>query len=747
MDTYRFSDVELRVATREVLVAGQPVDLEPRTFDLLIYLIENRSRVVSKSELLEKVWHTAYVSESVLARAVMKLRKALGEGDTDDGYVKTMHRVGYRFVGDLGASGPSVSASQRPVTPTLALLPISNQTGDETLAWVELGLLTLIMRAVAESSRIPMVPIASMLIALQGIPAGTEVRQRPVLLHKVLGSDRIVQLAVRALESDGYALSWALWRAEEGEVEGELRGTQLTNLAMQFAKQCVALIDRQPMPVKLASLTPDEDFANAAHARAIEAFARERYPHAVALMRACADIEPHPLRMDIDLAAMLVPTHPAEASTRCKRLLAGHLDEMSVPDTIALYRALANLTLHDKHWDLCEEYCARAAALLAERGEVAEDDWVAASRFKMALARGENNFARHTAQDILERARSDRDQVRVAQALANLGWLELDVGDPGIGTSLLNEAVELARVHKLTATQSLCVHELGRHMRALGRPERAIELLKEAGELNQSAGYVIDSGQIFANLYRAHADRGDRDQALGCIAEVDRIIKEIGRSTVALRSIHTDARMRFENDGQATSDALAELSVLVPANEPHWALGMCLIVLVATGAKDQAAQWLQTVEPLVGVERKALAHTTYLAGLAQIRYAQDDLAAARDALERYVRLRGGVLGATLVCTDLMWLILEQGDTSKAAQLAPGMRDHLEQTLRGQVTLARLHYQLGEIERARALQDDVVERSRGHRALGYLETLRAFYGQTPARQRHGFPKAPALPSAF
>ncbi len=745
MDIYRFSNIELRVATREVVLDGHLVDLEPRAFDLLIYLIENRSRVVSKDELLDKVWHTAYVSESVLARAVMKLRKALA-GDPEDAYVRTAHRIGYRFVGEIDSPAAQTHATPARAESSLALLPIINQTGDDSLAWVELGLLTLIVRAVAEASRVSLVPIASVLTALQGIPANIDARQRQVMLAGVLGCDRMVQIAVGPGPASDFDLAWTLWKVDLLEREGHLQGTQLTDLALQFARQLVAMIGEKPVPVAVDTLSADEEFANAAHARAMQAFARERYPNAVALMRACTDIEPHTRRMDIDLAAMLVVTNPTEAARRCAELLAKHRDELSPSDLSALYGALANLAFHDKNWEECEAYCAAAARLSVEEGNAAEPEWVAQTRLKVALIRNENNYARHTAQVILARARADRDQVRVAQALANLGWQELDNGDQAVGTSILTEAIELARTHKLNATHSLCLNELGRHMRKLGRPDRAIELFLEAVELNRVAGYVVDTAQVYANLYRAHVDIGDREQALSCIAEIDHIVADIGRSNISLRATRIDALMRFESDDRAHAEALKDLGAMVEKGEPHWSLGHYLIVLVASGDLAAAKLWLEKVEPLM-VESNSMAYTTCLAAVAQIRYADGELAKARKALDDHVRMRGGVLGSTLVATDLLWVTMEEGRIDDATGLASAVEQHLHHTLRGRVTYARLCYHQGALADARAIQHQVVAASNRHRALPYLSLLSDFYNAKPSTRKKTFPVAPALPSAF
>ena len=97
---YRFSGFTLNTRARELRQNGEPVELEPRSLDLLAYLLKHRDAAVSKDELQDKVWGTI-VSESAVSRAVFKLRKALG--DTDESIIKTVPRFGYRFVAALEA--------------------------------------------------------------------------------------------------------------------------------------------------------------------------------------------------------------------------------------------------------------------------------------------------------------------------------------------------------------------------------------------------------------------------------------------------------------------------------------------------------------------------------------------------------------------------------------------------------------------------------------------------------------------
>jgi len=98
---FQFDDVEVRPAAFEVLKGGKPLALEPKAIRVLICLIENRERAVSKDELLTAVWDGAAVTDNALTRVIAQLRKELGDDARHPRYIQTLPTLGYRFVAKL----------------------------------------------------------------------------------------------------------------------------------------------------------------------------------------------------------------------------------------------------------------------------------------------------------------------------------------------------------------------------------------------------------------------------------------------------------------------------------------------------------------------------------------------------------------------------------------------------------------------------------------------------------------------
>lgn len=77
---------------------GRPVPMEPQAFDVLMYLVAHRERVVSKQELMDAVWGGRFVTEAAVTSRIKQVRRALGDDGQEQRLIRTVHRRGYRFV-------------------------------------------------------------------------------------------------------------------------------------------------------------------------------------------------------------------------------------------------------------------------------------------------------------------------------------------------------------------------------------------------------------------------------------------------------------------------------------------------------------------------------------------------------------------------------------------------------------------------------------------------------------------------
>jgi len=133
-DAVTFGRFRLDLRRRELLRDGAPVQLGGRAIDILCVLAAAKGNVVTKDELLERVWPGLTVAESNIQVHVSALRKALDEGKDGLSYVVTASGRGYRFVGQLVTADDGKAAPQQglpiPDRPSIAVLPFENLSGD-----------------------------------------------------------------------------------------------------------------------------------------------------------------------------------------------------------------------------------------------------------------------------------------------------------------------------------------------------------------------------------------------------------------------------------------------------------------------------------------------------------------------------------------------------------------------------------------------------------------------------------------
>jgi adenylate cyclase len=138
---FRFEDYALDIERRELRRGAQQIAVEPQVFDLLVYMVQNRERVVTKDDLLDAVWSGRFVSESNLTTRINAARKAIGDSGQEQRLIRTIARKGFRFVGVVStaaedardaptSTAPTGIPLPLPDKPSIAVLPFQNMSGD-----------------------------------------------------------------------------------------------------------------------------------------------------------------------------------------------------------------------------------------------------------------------------------------------------------------------------------------------------------------------------------------------------------------------------------------------------------------------------------------------------------------------------------------------------------------------------------------------------------------------------------------
>jgi TolB-like protein len=146
---FAFADFVLDADRRELRRGSELIALEPQVYDVLLYLVEHRDRVVAKDDLIASVWGGRITSDATLASRIYAARKAVGDSGQHQRLIRTIPRKGLRFVGEvrtrstddelgdlcaeppLGELGePTGAALPLPDRPAIAVLPFANMSDD-----------------------------------------------------------------------------------------------------------------------------------------------------------------------------------------------------------------------------------------------------------------------------------------------------------------------------------------------------------------------------------------------------------------------------------------------------------------------------------------------------------------------------------------------------------------------------------------------------------------------------------------
>ncbi len=223
--TFAFGDHELDIDRRELRRGGAQVAIEPQVFDLLVHLIHNRDRVVSKDDLIESIWGGRIVSESAVTTRLNAARKAIGDSGTAQRLIRTVPRRGVRFIGDVTdadtrpAPAERIAPRQTPIPlalpdrPSIAVLPFVNMSSDAEQEYFVDGMTEDIITALAKFRWFFVIARNSSFTykgqSIDVVRAGRELGVRYILEGSVRKAGKHLRITVQLVEAETGSHLWA----------------------------------------------------------------------------------------------------------------------------------------------------------------------------------------------------------------------------------------------------------------------------------------------------------------------------------------------------------------------------------------------------------------------------------------------------------------------------------------------------------------------------------------------------------
>lgn len=249
-ELYRFAGLELDTARFQVRRAGKVLPVQPQVFDVLHYLVAHHDRIVSKDELLDKVWQRRFVSEATLSSRIKAVRQLIGDTGKQQTLLLTLRHRGFRYVGSVEAELPGTqqiasSASLAPPTASLdpptsiAVLPFEMMGEGVERAYVGQGIAADIIALLARHQWLTVIARGSSF----AVDARATPRQIGVLL------------------SVGYLLTGRIrWHDMNGRIDAELidcdSGRLLWNQSYEFENQNIQIVVEEIAQQIAATIEP-----------------------------------------------------------------------------------------------------------------------------------------------------------------------------------------------------------------------------------------------------------------------------------------------------------------------------------------------------------------------------------------------------------------------------------------------------------------------------------------------------------
>ncbi len=683
---YRFGDCQFDVDLKLLWRGGERVNLQGKSADLLLYLLNHAGRTIGRDELLENVWANIHLTDSAVGQAIMKVRKAIG----DDGrsIIRTVHARGFEFTAPVSLEEtsilpPSTSSPRLRLWPTLLVLaltalvvgsllrselksrnevlptwwvgPFVDTTEDERLSWIETGLQQTVTRMLSWSGQ-------------QVVAGPDELDSSDDLasIRSFVGADYALKTHVDT-QPGGFRLTVKLERRAE-PVEFELSGPDLAVLTRELVKRCLDLTSSDVSPLWLQRGQFSDPLVTELHARANEALALEEFAEAAALAEAALVREPGNIELRVLLLEARTPQDGhAAAVSALKALIDESQGTLSSQQQVRLLHRLGDYLWYAGKIDSARELLDQAKVLSDQANPILQG-LTLNSLSAVVQSQGDIDEAWELATLAAARFRDAGDDYHASVALSNLAYLADDWGSLDSARKLHGEALALRQKFQVPGLIAASRYGLARILRRSGDFAGADELLRLSLDHVRTADNPFDLFDNLEELAELQRARGEFSAAWDTISEAHELAEReqdalgIGWALSVRGKIRRDQR-RYDDSRRWLAQAVSRLSEAGESNEAAYARLHLAETLLSAGELDEAGTILdQLPSQLAAANTGNLA--IHLAHLGALRRQSEKKELLRQALS-LARSSGAHDLEAFIAMDLASLALASGDSADA----------------------------------------------------------------------------------
>jgi len=210
---YDFGNFRLKRATRRLLGSdGKVILISPKSFDLLLLLAQNSGEILTKEDLLNKIWGGEYVEENNLTVRIAEIRKAIGENRGENVFIQTIHGHGYCFVAKVKMHSEIGPPETETRNVSLAVLPIANESGDPNFEYLCDGVTESIINNLSQSKQIRVISHNTVSLYKNKTPdlqtIGQELDISKVLVGRLYKVDEQLSLSIELINIKDKSQIW-----------------------------------------------------------------------------------------------------------------------------------------------------------------------------------------------------------------------------------------------------------------------------------------------------------------------------------------------------------------------------------------------------------------------------------------------------------------------------------------------------------------------------------------------------------
>lgn len=752
MPVYRFASCELHVRSREVVKNGELVSLQPKAFDLLLFLIENRNRAVNKDELLQALWPGVHVSETALTRCIMKARRAIDDDDAKESAIKTVHGHGYRFVVPLGnkktqsegASTHSQSGERRFLWPVMmaaalllavvalvvvyntersladggirvAVMPVQNATGDPSLDWTTLGATSFVSHFLQQASDVEVVP-TRFVMRMAGDdapdPAGP-LSLAPDLMEGLRRAGGASHIIVARFEKTDTLLSlrYSIWGPDGPSEPQVLVGEKPIVLARDLAQNTIrSLPDQGARRLDLRRVS-DDDFINEAYARGRDKQLKGQAEEARDLFKVAAEHEPENfwIRYEYALSTRMMGELD-EAENMLTDLVSEAEQGGDAEQIVSAHNAIGvlrwrrgNTTAAKQHYlkalDFIENPAAsrQAGVVLTNLAIIAGDEGDLAQK-RRYLGRALTVFSEAGFES------------PPGYVWNNFASLELSLGNLAEAERNLQLALDSFRLEGNQRSETFSLNELGRVRQRQARLDEAQDFFERSLRIADSINSRFSQLSSYLSLAEVNLDKGDFSVAEGHAQRALAIAQELDSRRLGATAVELLGRVNLKMEKPDVArdyfeQAKSRYETLDHQSGQHRQILNLARVELLLGGVETAAAVAQDALALADenddkrLELEALELASETAAIGGNTVAAHSY--LEQALER-ARAQSQMAVAARLAAQIGHLYLDRGDLPSASSylgIIRGINPELVDTLKLE---ARYAYLDGRLEEARSL---------------------------------------------